>query len=130
MGDGGRADMSSASATVALLGALASTLAGGAGGLAAPGARSTGASVTISVWAVRGTVKSVGPHRLVLTHPCRAGGDLTFVLTDATSREGIPTAGAVVSVRYRLEGSARVATAVAVRPPPTSGWATGRPCRP
>src|SRR4051794_35006672 len=50
--------------------------------------------------AVRGVVKSVTVSSLVVSRPGRSrGGDLTFVLTPSTDRDGTLVAGATISVR-------------------------------
>lgn len=67
-------------------------------------------------YATKGVVKSASRTRLVVARSARRGGELTFVLTVATIREGSPTAGSTVSVRYRVEDHKLVATAFTVQP--------------
>jgi hypothetical protein len=43
-------------------------------------------------------------------------GELTFVLVPTTHREGIPSVGGTVSVRYRRDGNRLVATAISTQP--------------
>jgi hypothetical protein len=62
--------------------------------------------------AVRGVVKSIGPHSLVIARSSKEPSDLVFVLTPSTLQAGTIAVGATVSVRYRTEGKALVATAV------------------
>ena len=62
--------------------------------------------------AVRGVVKSCDAKSLVVTRSSKKPSDLTFVLTSATLRTGTIAAGSKVSVRYRADGKALVATAV------------------
>jgi hypothetical protein len=70
--------------------------------------------------AMRGIVKSVGPSRLVIAASGPAHRDVTFVLTSSTLREGVLEVGAVVSVRYLVEGTMLVVTAVVVRVHPSA----------
>jgi hypothetical protein len=62
--------------------------------------------------ATAGVVKSIGATTLVITRSGRHGGDMAFVLNPSTHREGAIETGFHVSVRYREEGQAHVATAV------------------
>jgi hypothetical protein len=55
---------------------------------------------------------------LVVTASGKKATDMTFVLNQATTREGSPSVGSVVSVRYKSEAGKMVATAVAVQPAP------------
>src|SRR5262245_3004170 len=78
-----------------------------------PAAQSAGQTPT---HAVRGVVKSINPESLVIVAAGKARRQMTFHLSPATFREGELTLGATVSVRYRLEGSLRKATAVSTHP--------------
>ena len=62
--------------------------------------------------AMRGIVKSVSDSSLVIVRSRRSAGEMTFVLSSETEREGTIAVGSTVSVRYRPEGSTLVATAV------------------
>jgi hypothetical protein len=76
--------------------------------------RPTPVSLTV-IHAVRGVGTSFGVTWLTVTRPGKTPGELTFVLTPSTLREGRIEVGAIVSVRYRVEGPSLVATAVVVR---------------
>jgi uncharacterized protein DUF5666 len=65
---------------------------------------------------VKGVVKSIDASSLVITKSGKAGGDMTFTLNADTKRDGAPAVGSPVSVRYRSEGGAMVATAVTAQP--------------
>ena len=62
--------------------------------------------------AVRGTVTAIGEHELTITRKSRGGEVLVFTVNDSTVRSGVIAVGTMVSVRYRYEGNARIATAV------------------
>jgi hypothetical protein len=78
--------------------------------------------------AVRGVVKVVRASALVVSRPGRRGGDMTFVITPSTDRDGTLVVGATVSVRYRTDGDSLIATAVTVHAPqgPASPLHTAR----
>jgi len=64
-----------------------------------------------------GVVKSVTDSRLVITRKSQdRSSAMTFTLNPSTAREGKLQVGSNVSVRYRNEGKAHVATAVKVEP--------------
>jgi hypothetical protein len=65
---------------------------------------------------VKGVVKSIDASSLVITKSGKAGGDMTFTLNADTKLDGAPAVGSPVSVRYRSEGGAMVATAVTAQP--------------
>lgn len=65
--------------------------------------------------AMKGMVKSVNDSSLVIVRSRRKAGEMTFVLGPETEREGTIVVGSMVSVRYRPEGSALVATAVSAQ---------------
>jgi hypothetical protein len=67
--------------------------------------------------AIRGVVKSVSEHSLTITRASRRADVFTFVLNSATVRAGTIAIGVLVSVRYRQDGDARVATAVTAHEP-------------
>jgi hypothetical protein len=64
---------------------------------------------------VKGTVKSMDASSLVIAKSGKAGGEMTFTLNADTKKDGAPAVGSPVSVRYRTDGSANVATAVAAQ---------------
>jgi len=72
-----------------------------------------GTSTSATAHATKGVIKSVDASKLVLS---RAKGkpDRTFVLNESTTRHGTLAVGTTVDVRYRTEGSQRVATAITV----------------
>jgi hypothetical protein len=65
--------------------------------------------------AVRGVVKDLTDNSLTIARASRKANRLTFVLNASTTRSGTITVGSLVSVRYRLNGDTRVATAVTAR---------------
>jgi hypothetical protein len=65
--------------------------------------------------ATTGTVRSLNATSLVIARSAKKGGETRFVLTPSTQREGVITVGSLVSIRYRDEGGAHIATAVAAR---------------
>ncbi len=67
--------------------------------------------------AVRGIVTKIDATSLVIRTTTSKPIDLLFVLTASTLTDGLIAIGSTVSVRYRVEGSSRVATAVRVRVP-------------
>ena len=69
---------------------------------------------------MRGVVTAVSATSLVIRRLKRQGDDLAFVLLATTERSGTIAVGTEVSVRYRIEGHALVATAlIANRGPAT-----------
>ena len=79
--------------------------------------------------AVRGTVTAVSDHALTITRASRGHEVLEFTLDESTVRSGVIAVGAMVSVRYRYEGSVKVATAVhgpATPAPPRPSTAPGQ----
>lgn len=67
--------------------------------------------------ALSGVVKSVDATRLVITRAGKNPGEMTFVLSPATHREGPIGVGAPIQVRFRIEGPNQVATAILAVPP-------------
>jgi hypothetical protein len=67
--------------------------------------------------AVRGTVQSMSDNSLTITRASRRGDVLVFTLDESTVRSGVIAVGVMVSVRYRYEGSVRLAIAVNGPPP-------------
>lgn len=98
---------------LALAGAL--VVAPGVGVLAAqakPVTKTTKAAV--GSHATRGVVTSIDATTLVISRPGRQGA-MTFEMSAATARDGMPAVGSPVSIRYREEGSKHVATAITVQ---------------
>jgi hypothetical protein len=73
--------------------------------------------------ALSGVVKSVDATRLVIARPGKNPGEMTFVLSPTTEREGAITVGAPVQIRFRTEGRTQVATAIRVTPSKQPGAA-------
>jgi hypothetical protein len=65
---------------------------------------------------VQGVVKSIDSSSLVITRSGKKG-DMSFRLDPLTHQEGPIASGSPVSIRYRMEGSAMVATAVNAEAP-------------
>lgn len=66
---------------------------------------------------VQGVVKSVDASSLVITKSGKKGGEMTFKLDSTTQKDGSIANGSAVSVRYRMDGSSMVATAVNAEAP-------------
>ena len=91
-----------------------------AGVLLLPGAATANVGEPpLGTHAVRGIVKAVTGTMLVIRRPGGRNGDMTFVLSPSTDREGTLVVGTPVAIRYVLQGTTLVATAVA---------ADSRPC--
>ena len=73
------------------------------------------ASAQLATHSTRGVVETVDAARLVIRDP-RHTRQTTFVLNAQTERQGRLAAGVNVTVRYRTEKGANVATAVVVEP--------------
>ena len=73
---------------------------------------------TPATHSVKGVVKSVDTSALVITPSGKK--DMTFKLDTTTQREGSITTGTPVSVRYHMDGSSMVATAVTAEAPKAS----------
>jgi Cu/Ag efflux protein CusF len=72
---------------------------------------------TAATHSVQGVVKSVDASSLVITRSGKKGGDMSFTLEPTTHQEGSIGTGSTVSIRYRMEGSSMVATAVNAETP-------------
>jgi hypothetical protein len=73
----------------------------------------------VGTHATKGVVKTVSATALVITR--RTAGkrtDTSFVLTSSTQKEGTLAAGSTVEIRYRTEGTQKIATAVSVEDAP------------
>ena len=95
------------------IGASAQTTSGTPGGAATP---RHAVSAQLATHSTRGVVETVDAARLVIRDP-RHTRQTTFVLNAQTERQGRIAAGVSVTVRYRTEKGANVATAVVVEPP-------------
>lgn len=78
----------------------------------APGVRPAAAKAPVkaATHSVRGTVRAIDATSLVIG--VKKGRDMSFVLNPATRQQGNLAAGSRVSVRYHVEGTSHVATAV------------------
>jgi len=74
-------------------------------------------AAVLSGHALSGVVKSVDATRLVIRRAGKNPGEMTFVLSPTTLREGPIAVGTTVQVRFRTEGRTRVATAILSIPP-------------
>jgi hypothetical protein len=74
------------------------------------------ATALVPTHAVRGIVRAIAASSMTIAGCGRKTGELTFVLLPATHREGLPSVGDTVSVRYRREGDRLVATAISAQP--------------
>jgi hypothetical protein len=97
--------------TLVLVVALAA--AGSAFANAAPQAAAA-KKTTAASHTVKGTVKSLDTSTLVLSR--KKGPDMTFVVDNATTKQGSPAVGSDVSVRYHNEGKTMMATAITAQP--------------
>jgi hypothetical protein len=75
-------------------------------------AQSHPAPTAVSNHALSGVVKSVDATTLVVTRAGKSPGEMTFVLSPSTHRDGVIGIGATVQVRFHTEGDTHVATAV------------------
>ena len=95
------------------IGASAQTTSATPGGAGAP--RHAVSSAQLATHSTRGIVETVDGARLVIRDP-RHTRQTTFLLNAQTERQGRLAAGVNVTVRYRTEKGANVATAVVVEP--------------
>jgi hypothetical protein len=82
-----------------------------------PASSSASKSASTATHSVEGVVKSVDASSLVITKSGKKGGEMSFKLDPATQRDGSITTGSPVSIRYRMDGSSMVATAVNAEAP-------------
>jgi hypothetical protein len=75
-------------------------------------AQSHPATTAVSNHALSGVVKSVDATTLVVTRAGKSPGEMTFVLSPSTHRDGAIGVGATVQVRFRTEQDTHVATAI------------------
>jgi len=95
------------------IGASAQTTSAKPGGASAP--QHSGSAAQLATHSTRGVVEKVDGQRLVIRDP-RHTRETTFVLNAQTERQGRLVTGVNVTVRYRTEKGANVATAVVVEP--------------
>jgi len=102
-----------------LAGALAISGAAFAQTTAKPASSSSKASKasTPATHSVQGVVKSIDASTLVITKSGKKGGDMTFKLDSTTQRDGSIASGSTVSIRYHMDGSSMMATAVNAEAP-------------
>jgi hypothetical protein len=79
--------------------------------------KSSTKSASTATHSVQGVVKSVDASSLIITKSGKKGSDMTFKLDSATQKDGSIATGSPVSVRYRMDGSSMVATAVNAEAP-------------
>ena len=94
--------------------AIAQTAKPASSATAKPAAAKPAAAATHSV---QGVVKSVDTSSLVITRSGKKGGEMSFRLDPSTQRDGSIAVGSPVSIRYRMDGSSMVATAVNAEAP-------------
>jgi hypothetical protein len=95
------------------IGASAQSTPAAPAGAGAP--RHAAAASQLATHSTRGIVETVDGARLVIRDP-RHTRQTTFVLNAQTERQGRVAAGVDVTVRYRTEKGANVATAIVVEP--------------
>jgi hypothetical protein len=83
---------------------------------AAEQAESARSAATVPNHSLTGVVKSVDATTLVITRAGKSPGEMTFVLTPATHRDGPIVVGAAIQVRFRVEGRTQIATALRAAP--------------
>jgi hypothetical protein len=108
-----RRDMRHIAGTLVLVGALA---VAGSAFAAVPQSASSSAkkTATAASHTVKGTVKSLDDSTLVLSP--KKGNEMTFVVDNNTAKQGSPTVGSEVSVKYHNEGKTMMATAITAQP--------------
>jgi len=72
-------------------------------------------SAPVASHATSGVIKSFDATTLVIARPGKNPGEMTFELSPSTHREGTVEVGSSVSVRYRKDGKAYLATAITVQ---------------
>lgn len=99
--------------TLVLVGALA--VAGSAFAAVLQSASSSAKkTATPASHTVKGTVKSLDDSTLVLSP--KKSSEMTFVVDINTAKQGSPTVGSEVSVKYHNEGKTMMATAITAQP--------------
>ena len=76
-----------------------------------------------------GVVKSITDTTMVVTRPDTRGGEIAFALNASTHRDGAIDVGAPVSIRYRDDAGAHVATAITAQHGKTQPAKTAKPTR-
>ena len=74
------------------------------------------ATTAVPNHALSGVVRSIDAMRLIIARAGKTPGEMTFVLSPSTQREGPISVGATVQVRFRTEGHTQVATAILATP--------------
>ena len=87
---------------------------------AKPAASPAAKPASTATHSVQGVVKSVDASSLVITKSGKKGEEMSFKLDSSTQRDGSITTGSPVSIRYRMDGSSMVATAVNGEAPKTA----------
>jgi hypothetical protein len=82
-----------------------------------PSSASAAKPASTATHSVQGVVKSVDASTLVITKSGKNGGEMSFKLDSSTQRDGSIATGTPVSIRYRMDGSSMVATAVNAEAP-------------
>lgn len=98
---------------LAIVSAIPHAAASPAGQPATAESRMAGSQV-LGTHATSGVVHAIDATTMVVGRRGRRG-DMTFVLTPSTRREGTIVVGSMVSVRYNERGERHVATAVALQ---------------
>ena len=75
-------------------------------------ARKTTTAAAPAIHATKGVVKSIDDTTLVVTKAAGKGPETRFSVNSSTVREGTIATGASVDVRYRVEGTSKIATAI------------------
>ncbi len=74
------------------------------------------ATTAVPNHALSGVVRSIDAVRLIIAREGKTPGEMTFVLSPSTQREGPIGVGVTVQVRFRMEGRTQVATAILATP--------------
>ena len=111
--------------TLLVAGVLA--VSGLASAQAAKPAATQGKASAAATHSVQGVVKSVDSSSLVITKSGKKGGEMSFKLEPSTHQEGSIAAGSTVSIRYHMDGSSMVATAVNAEASKNAHTSTAKP---
>ena len=79
--------------------------------------RKSSTAMAPAIHATKGVVKSIDDSTLVVTKAAGKGPETRFSVTPSTVREGNVATGASVDVRYRVEGTSKIATAITAQQP-------------
>ena len=80
-------------------------------------ARKTATAAAPAIHATKGVVKSIDDSTLIVTKAAGKGPETRFSVNSSTVREGSIATGASVDVRYRVEGTSKIATAISAGAP-------------